>query len=141
MELLTEENDKLKEAMNLIERNIQRAQRKQDLTESNARDLEYQKDVLSEQLVIMSEQLCNKSEQLSSASKQLERKSEQLRNVFEQKAEQDAKLGQLRQAIEQLREEKVKDLGQADKMAKELNGEYFLVGVIAGVISWLNGFL
>jgi len=27
MELLAEENDKLKEAMNLIERNIQRAQR------------------------------------------------------------------------------------------------------------------
>ena len=55
--------------------------------------------------------------------------------------EQDAELGQLRQAIEQLQEEKAKESGRADKLAKELNGEYFLVGVIAGVISWLNGLL
>ena len=55
--------------------------------------------------------------------------------------EQDAELVQLRQAIEQFREEKVKESGRADKLADELNGEYFLVGVIAGVISWLNGFL
>ena len=55
--------------------------------------------------------------------------------------EQDAELDQLCQAIEQLREEKVKESGRADKLVKELNGEYFLVGVIAGVISWLNGFL
>ena len=55
--------------------------------------------------------------------------------------DQDAELGQLRQAIEQLQEEKAKESGQADKLAEELNGEYFLVGVIAGVISWLNRFL
>jgi len=40
MEPLAEENDKLKEAMNLMERNIQRAQRERDLTDSNAWDLE-----------------------------------------------------------------------------------------------------
>jgi len=36
MEPLTEENKKLKEAMNLSKKNIQRAQRERDLTESNA---------------------------------------------------------------------------------------------------------
>ena len=41
MEPLAEENDKLEEAMNLSERNIQRARRERDLAESNARDLEY----------------------------------------------------------------------------------------------------
>ena len=40
MEPLAEENKKLREAMNLIVRNIQRAQRERDLAESNARDLE-----------------------------------------------------------------------------------------------------
>ena len=45
MEPLAEENEKLKEAMNLMERNIQRAQRERDLAESNMRDLEYQKGV------------------------------------------------------------------------------------------------
>jgi len=55
--------------------------------------------------------------------------------------EQDAEPGQLCQAIEQLRVEKAKELGRADKLVEELNGEYFLVGVIAGVISWHNGFL
>ena len=45
--------------------------------------------------------------------------------------EQDAKLGQLRQAVEQLQEEKTKETRRADKLAKELNGEYFLVGVTA----------
>ena len=68
MEPLTGENEKLKEAMNLMERNIQRAQRERDLAKSNTRDLEYQKGVLSKQLATMSEQLCGKSEQLSSAS-------------------------------------------------------------------------
>ena len=57
MEPLTEENEKLKEAMNLMERNIQRGQHERDLVESNARGLEYQKGVLSEQLVATSEQL------------------------------------------------------------------------------------
>ena len=41
MEPLAEENEKLKEAMNLMERNIQRAQRERDLAKSNTRDLEY----------------------------------------------------------------------------------------------------
>ena len=41
MEPLAKENEKLKEAMNLMEKNIQRAQRERDLAESNARDLEY----------------------------------------------------------------------------------------------------
>ena len=47
MEPLAEENKKLKEAMNLMERHIQRAGHERDLTESNAWDLEYQKGVLS----------------------------------------------------------------------------------------------
>ena len=55
MEPLAEENEKLKEAMKLMEKNIQRAQCKRDLAESNARDLEYQKGVLSKQLAAMSE--------------------------------------------------------------------------------------
>ena len=41
MEPLAEENEKLKEVMNLSERNIQKARRERDLVESNARDLEY----------------------------------------------------------------------------------------------------
>ena len=68
MEPLTEENKKLKEAMNLLEKNIQRAQRERDLAESNERDLEYQKGVLSEQLATAKEQLRSKSEQLITAS-------------------------------------------------------------------------
>ena len=51
MEPLAEENEKLKEVMKLMEKNIQRAQRERDLAESNSWDLEYQKGVLSEQLV------------------------------------------------------------------------------------------
>ena len=86
MEPLAEENGKLKEAMNLMERNIQRARCERDLAESNAWGPEYQKGVLSEQLATASEQLCGKSEQLSSAFEQLERKSEQLRSVSEHKA-------------------------------------------------------
>ena len=43
MEPLAEENQKLKEAMNLSERNTQRAQHERDLAESNARDLEHQR--------------------------------------------------------------------------------------------------
>ena len=43
MEPLTEENKKLREAMKLMEKNVQRAQRKRDLAESNTKDLEYQK--------------------------------------------------------------------------------------------------
>ena len=57
MEPLAEENEKLKEAMNLSERNIQRARRERDLAESNTWDLEYQKGVLIEKLVAASEQV------------------------------------------------------------------------------------
>ena len=59
MEPLVEEKEKLKEAINLSERNIQRARRERDLAESNARDLEYQKGVLSEKLANASKQLQN----------------------------------------------------------------------------------
>ena len=55
--------------------------------------------------------------------------------------EQEAKLGQLCQALEQLREEKVKETGRADKLTEELNGEYFLVEVAAEVVSLLDGTL
>jgi len=78
MEPLAEENKKLKEAMNLSEKNIQRAQREQDLAESNVWDLEYQKGVLSGQLATMKEQLRSKSEQLITASTQLKDASKQL---------------------------------------------------------------
>ena len=55
MEPLAKENAKLKEAMKLMEKNILRAQRERDLAKSNARDLEYQKGALSEQLKTISE--------------------------------------------------------------------------------------
>ena len=48
MEPLTKENEKLKEAVKLMEKNVQRAQRERDLAESNTKDLEYQKGILSE---------------------------------------------------------------------------------------------
>ena len=72
MEPLAEENKKLREAMNLMERNIQRARRERDLAESNTQDLGHQKGVLSEQLAVVSEQLRCKFEELVSASTQLE---------------------------------------------------------------------
>ena len=78
MEPLAEENTKLKEAMKLMEKNIQRAQRKRDLAEANTWDLEYQKMALSEQLATMSEQLRGRSEQLVTVSKQLMSVSEHL---------------------------------------------------------------
>ena len=62
MEPLTKENAKLKEAMKLMEKNVQRAQRERDLAESNVRDLEYQKGALSEQLATVFEQLRGSSE-------------------------------------------------------------------------------
>ena len=43
MEPLAEENKKLWEAMNLSEKNIQRARCERDLAESNSWDLEHQK--------------------------------------------------------------------------------------------------
>ena len=55
--------------------------------------------------------------------------------------EQDAKLGQLHPAIKQLREEKAKESGRVDKLAKELKGEYFLVGVTVEVVSLYDGTL
>ena len=38
---LVEENEKLREAMKLMEKNVQMAQRKRDLAKSNTKDLEY----------------------------------------------------------------------------------------------------
>ena len=55
--------------------------------------------------------------------------------------EQDAELGQLRQAVKQLREEKAKESGRADKLAEDLKGEYFLVGVLVEIVSLLDGTL
>ena len=55
--------------------------------------------------------------------------------------EQDAELSQLHQTVDQLREEKAKETGRADKLAEELNDEYFLVGVTAEVVSLLDGTL
>ena len=53
--------------------------------------------------------------------------------------EQNTELGQLRQALEQLREEKAKETGRPDKLAEELNGKYTLVIVNAEVVSFLDG--
>ena len=55
--------------------------------------------------------------------------------------EQDLELGQLRQALEHLQEEKEKEKGRANKLAEELNGEYPLVGVSVEVILLLDGTL
>jgi len=44
--------------------------------------------------------------------------------------EQDAELGQLLQVIGQLQEEKEKASGRAEKLAEDLEGESFLVGVL-----------
>ena len=55
--------------------------------------------------------------------------------------EQDAELDQLRQALEQLQEEKAKETGRADKLVEELNDEYSLVGVTTEVVSLLDGTL
>ena len=41
MEPLVEENEKLRETMKLMEKNIQRAQHERDLAKSNTKDLEY----------------------------------------------------------------------------------------------------
>ena len=82
MEPLIEENEKLKAAMNLMERNIQKAQRERDLAESNLRDLEYQKGILSERLATTSEQLRSKFEQLATVFEQLTGASEQLEQLW-----------------------------------------------------------
>ena len=49
--------------------------------------------------------------------------------------EQDVELGQLRQAIDQLRQENAKETERADKLAKELKGEFLLVGITFKVAS------
>ena len=85
MEPLAEENKKLREAMKLMEKNIQRAQHERDLTESSTKDLEYQKGILSKQLKTISEQLERTSEQLNSVSEQLGSTFEHLRGVSDQK--------------------------------------------------------
>ena len=52
--------------------------------------------------------------------------------------EQNTVLSWLRQALEQLREEKAKETGRASKLADELNGEYFLVGITTEVTFLLD---
>ena len=47
--------------------------------------------------------------------------------------EQDAELGQMRQTIDQLRQEKAKEAERADKLAEELKGEFLLVSIIVVV--------
>ena len=76
MEPLAAENKKLKEAMNLSERYIQRAQCERDLAESNAWDLEYQKGVLTKKLAAVSEEVRSQSEQLAVVSGQLKSASD-----------------------------------------------------------------
>jgi len=49
--------------------------------------------------------------------------------------EQDAELGQLHQVISQLQEEKEKASGQVEKLVVDLEGEYFVVGVVADMIA------
>ena len=55
--------------------------------------------------------------------------------------EQDTELGQLRQAIDQLRQEKAKEAERANKLAEELKGEFLLVGITIEVASLYNGSL
>ena len=133
MEPLTEENKKLREAVKLMEENIKRAQRERDLAESNSKDLEYQKVTLSEQF--------------KTAFKQLERISEQKKVLWISEfvlccrtilmllstvtfVEQDAELGQVRQVICRLQEEKEEALGQVEKLAKDLEGECCMVRIV-----------
>ena len=70
MEPLAEENEKLREAMKLMEKNVQRAQHERDFAESKTKDLEYQKGTLSDQLRTVSVQLRDTSEQLKGISEQ-----------------------------------------------------------------------
>ena len=51
--------------------------------------------------------------------------------------EQNAELGQLRQTIGQLQGEEKKATRRVEKLAEELKGEYFVVGVTTGVISFV----
>ena len=47
----------------------------------------------------------------------------------------------MRQAIDQLRQEKAKEAEQADKLAEELKGEFLLVEITIEVASLCNGSL
>jgi len=51
-------------------------------------------------------------------------------------AEQDAELSQLRQTVEQIRQEKAKESERADKLAKELKGRYPLIGSNVVILFW-----
>ena len=55
--------------------------------------------------------------------------------------EQDTELSQLRQAIDQLRQEKAKETERADKLAEELKGEFLLVGITVEIASLYDGTL
>ena len=55
--------------------------------------------------------------------------------------EQDLELIQLRQTVEQLRQEKSKESERADKMAEELKGECLLVGIAVEIASLYDGTL
>ena len=55
--------------------------------------------------------------------------------------EQDAELGQMRQAVDQLRQEKAKEVERADKLVEELKGEFLLVGITVEVVSLYDGSL
>ena len=55
--------------------------------------------------------------------------------------EQDTELAELRQAIDQLRQEKAKETERPDKLAEELKGEYLLVGITVEVVSLYDGTL
>ena len=50
-------------------------------------------------------------------------------------AEQDVELDRLRQVVGQLQEEKEKASGRAEKLAEDLEGESFMVGGVADMIS------
>jgi hypothetical protein len=49
--------------------------------------------------------------------------------------EQDIELGQMRQAIDQLCQEKAKEAERADKLAEEMKGEFLLVRITVEVAS------
>ena len=55
--------------------------------------------------------------------------------------EQDAELSQMRQAVDQLRQEKANEAERANKLAEELKGEFLLVGITIEVASLYNGSL
>ena len=55
--------------------------------------------------------------------------------------EKDVELGQLRQTVEQLRQEKAKESERIDKLTDELKGEYLLVGITVEVVSLYDGTL